>query len=129
MRKILVVNHDIDLGDQEAASLRRMGYEVEQCSGPSTYACPVLRGEPCPAVDRADVLVYDIWATGETGGARQLVENLQRVHRGVPIVLTAPGIELDWVATEGAGRVIPLVGLPTATRLRVAIDEALAPAP
>jgi hypothetical protein len=126
MRRALVVHHDIDLEDQEADSLRRLGFEVEQCAGPSHYACPILRGQPCPAVHRADVLVYDVWSTTESDGGRHLVEGLRELHPDVPIVLTAPGMELDWVETEGPHRVVPLVGVPTAERLATAIDEALA---
>jgi hypothetical protein len=125
MRRALVVHHDIDMGDQEADSLRRLGYEVEQCSGPAAYACPILRGEPCPAVAAADVLVYDVWSTTEADGGRSLVEGLRELHPDVPLILTAPGIELDWVSTEGPHRVVPLVGVPTAGRLAAAIGEAL----
>jgi DNA-binding NtrC family response regulator len=125
MRRVLVVHHDIDLADQEADSLRRQGFEVEQCSGPTTFSCPVMRGEPCPAAHRADVLVYDIWASGEAGGAQRLIEGLREVHPEVPVVLTAPGIELDWVEIAGRHRVVPLVGTPTGARLADAIGQAL----
>ena len=50
--RALVVHHDIDMADQETASLRRRGIEVEQCWGPEYTSCPVMRGEPC-AVGRA----------------------------------------------------------------------------
>jgi DNA-binding NtrC family response regulator len=126
MRRVLVVHHDIDLADQEADSLRRQGFEVEQCSGPTTFSCPVMRGEPCPAAHRADVLVYDVWASGEAGGAQRLVEGLRELHPDVPVVLTAPGIELDWVEVAGRHRVVPLVGTPTGARLAEAISQALA---
>lgn len=125
MRRVLVVHHDIDLADQEAESLRRFGYQVEQCTGPAAYGCPVMRGERCMAVERADVLVYDVWSTGETDGGQRLVEGLRELHPDVPIVLTAPGMELDWVETSGAHRVVPLVGVPTGARLHEAISEAL----
>jgi DNA-binding NtrC family response regulator len=128
VKHVLVVHHDIDLADQEADSLRRMGYLVEQCSGPSSYSCPVMRGETCAAVERADVLVYDVWSTTESGGGQRLVEGLRELHPDVPVVLTAPGIELDWVRTAGYHRVVPLVGVPTAARLKEAIDEAIATA-
>ena len=125
MLRVLVVHHDIDLADQEADSLRRLGFEVTQCRGPGAYSCPVMRGEPCAAAARADVLVYDVWASGEAGGARQLIEGLRELYPNVPVVLTAPGIELDWVETSGAHRVVPLVGVPTGARLHAAIQEAL----
>ena len=125
MRRALVVHHDIDLADQEADSLRRMGYQVEQCSGPSLYACPVMRGEACPAVERADVLIYDVWSTTESDGGRRLIQTLREMYPDIPVVLTAPGMELDWVETYGPHRVVPLVGAPTAERLAAAVQAAM----
>lgn len=127
MTRALVVHHDIDIADQEADSLRRRGYEVEQCWGPIYTSCPLMRGDPCVAVERADVLVYDVWSTGEAGGARNLVENLRRYYPHTPVVLTAPGIELDWVNVEGRASVVPLEGVPTGAKLESAIGEALHP--
>ena len=123
---VLVVHHDIDMADQETDSLRRMGYVVEQCWGPSSYSCPVMRGEPCEAVERADVLVYDVFATGESDGGKSLVEGLRDLHPNIPVVLTASGMELNWVETEPnkPHLVVPLVGIPTADRLDLAIKEA-----
>ncbi len=125
MTRVLVVHHDIDLGDQEVESLRRMGYEPIGCAGPAGSPCPVLRGEHCPDVHEADVLVYDVWSTTESGSGRTLIEGLREMHPEIPIVLTAQGMELDWVETEGIHKVIPLVGVPTAERLDEAIKEAL----
>lgn len=126
MTRVLVVHHDIDLADQEVESLRRLGYEPIECSGPSGFSCPVLRGEHCPDVHAADVLVYDVWSTMESGSGRTLIEGIREMHPEIPIVLTAPGMELDWVEVEGIHKVVPLVGTPTAARLDEAIREALA---
>ena len=126
MRRALVVHHDIDIEDQEVDSLRQRGYQVEQCAGPQYHACPILRGEACPAIARADVVVYDVWSTGESDGGRHLIEGIRELHPDIPVVLTAPGMELDWVETEGAHRVVPLVGAPTGEKLASAIDQALA---
>ena len=126
MTRVLVVHHDIDLADQEIDSLRRLGYEPVGCAGPAGSPCPVLRGEHCPDVHNADVLVYDVWSTTETGSGRTLIEGLREMHPEIPIVLTAPGMELDWVETEGIHKVVPLVGAPTAEKLDAAIKEALA---
>jgi DNA-binding NtrC family response regulator len=126
MTHVLVVHHDMAIADMEADSLRRLGYEVEQCQGPIGGApCPVLRGRECGAAQRADVLVYDVWATADSDRERELIEGLREHYPDHPIVLTAPGIELDWVQTEGPHRVVPLVGPPTAERLDAAIREAL----
>jgi len=126
MTRVLVVHHDIDIADQEVDSLRRLGYEPVGCAGPSGSPCPVLRGEPCPEVFDADVLVYDVWSTSESAGGQALIERLREMHPETPIVLTAPGMELDWVETSGAHKVVPLVGVPTAEKLDAAIKEALA---
>ena len=62
MTRALVVHHDIDLADQEVESLRRFGYEVEQCSGPTANTCPVLNGGSCALAEASDVMIYDAWA-------------------------------------------------------------------
>ena len=125
MTRVLVVHHDIDIADAETDELRRAGFEVEQCWGPQYHACPVMRGEPCAAADRADVLLYDVYSTGETDGGRSLVSGLRELYPHTPVVLTASGIELEWVEIEGPHRVVPLVGVPTTDRLISAVQTAL----
>ena len=126
MTRVLVVHHDIDLADQEADALRRAGYQVTECMGPIGAQCPILRGIPCAYAEDADVLVYDAFVTGEPDGARTLIESIREIHPRVPIVLTASGIEPDWLELAGAHGVTPLVGQPTAARLDAAIREAIA---
>jgi len=125
MTRVLVVNHDIDLADEEVDSLRRRGYDVRECLGPIGSHCPVLAGRPCSLADEADVLIYDAWVTGEPDGAQRLIEGLREIHPDVPVVLTAPGIEPDWIETIGEHRVTPLVGPPTGARLAAAIEDAI----
>ena len=129
MTRVLVVHHDIDIADAETDRLRRAGYEVQQCWGPTYNSCPVMRGRTCDLADHADVLLYDVWATGESDGGRGLVAGLRDLYPDKPVVLAAPGMELDWVETEGAHRVVPLVGNPTGARLVEAIERATAPEP
>jgi DNA-binding NtrC family response regulator len=126
MTRVLVVHHDIDMADQEAETLRLAGYEVDQCAGPAMNRCPVLRGEPCAAAERADVLLYDVWSTGESDGGRRLIRNLRELYPDIPVVLTAPGLELDWVEEEGPHGVTPMTGMPDRAHLQAAIEEALA---
>jgi hypothetical protein len=128
MTRVLVVNHDTDLADQEVDSLRRRGYEVRECLGPIGASCPILSAHPCGLAAWADVLVYDAWATGEPEGAQALIEGLRALHPDVPIVLSAPGIEPDWIALAGDLRITPLVGSPSGERLVSAIEEARAAA-
>jgi len=129
MTQVLVVNHDLDLAGQEADSLRRLGYDVIECAGPTHNHCPVLAGRPCDLAARADVLVYDSWASGDAEGARMLVENLREIHPDTPIVLTSPGLELAWEEFEGIHAVTPLVGQPTGARIHEAIGTALGRTP
>jgi hypothetical protein len=126
MTRVLVVHHDIDLSDLEVDSLRRRGYEVTQCLGPIGAHCPVLAGRTCDLADRADVLVYDAFVTGEPDGAQRLIEGLRELHPELPIVLTASGIEPDWIELAGPHGITPLVGSPTGERLAGAIEQAVA---
>jgi hypothetical protein len=126
MTTVLVVNHDLDVADQQTDSLRRLGYDVLQCAGPTYGPCPVMAGRPCEWVERADVLLYDVWATGEPGGARELIEQLRELHPQVPIVLGAPGLELSWVETKGRHRITPLIGRANGVQLAAAVEAALA---
>ena len=127
MTRVLVVNHDTALADEEVDSLRRRGYDVRECLGPIGAHCPILAGLACDLVDWADVVVYDAWATGEPEGAQALIEGLREHHPNVPIVLSAPGIEPGWIELSGTKQVTPLVGAPVGQRLVTAIQAALDP--
>jgi len=124
-KRVLIVHRSEGVTVSEAEALTRRGYEAEMCSGPAYYSCPVLQGEPCPAVERADVLVYDAWATTESESGRQLIENLRDIYPDTPVVLTVPGMLLNWIETEGPHKVTPLAGVPSGDRLEEAIHEAL----
>lgn len=125
MTRVLVVHHDLDLAGQEADSLRRFGYDVLECGGPTRNVCPVLAGRACDLADRADVLVYDVWASGDAEGARTLIENIRDIHPETPVVLTSPGLQLSWEETTGRHAVTVLLGQPTGARLHDAIQAAL----
>jgi hypothetical protein len=124
MTRALVVHHDIDLADQEVASLRRLGYDVEQCSGPTANTCPVLNGGTCTLAEEADVLVYDAWASGDMDGSGELISGLRQTHPTVPIVLTTPGLGYAWEPSSDPG-VVELQGQPTGARLHEAIQKAI----
>lgn len=128
MTRVLVVHHDVDLADLEVDALRRAGYEVDQCGGPThaLSACPVMRGQPCWQVDAADVVVYDAWAAGD-GGA-DLMADLRVLYPKLPVVLTSTGMELDWEDKDPAERTTSVAGVPTRTNLAAAIEESLAKA-
>lgn len=82
---------------------------------------------PCDLAERADVLVYDVWASGDAEGSKTLIENIRDVHPDTAVVLTAPGVALSWEETTGSHAVTVLLGQPTGARLDEAIKAALAP--
>ena len=126
MTRVLVVHHDLDMAGQEVDSLRRFGYEVTECGGPTRNRCPVLAGRPCDLAERADVLVYDAWASGDAEGARTLIENIRDIHPETPVVLTSPGLALSWEESSGPHAVTTVTGQPTGARLHEAIQASLA---
>jgi len=124
MTRVLVVHHDVDVADIQVDELRRAGYDVEQCAGPiGGNPCPVLRGDGCWQVDRADVLVYDAWACGD--GRSALIDDLRDLYPEKPVVLTSGGLMLDWARTDGPHQVTPVVGAPNTTRLGDAVEAAV----
>jgi hypothetical protein len=125
MTRALIVHHDIDLADQEVESLRRLGYEVEQCSGPTANTCPILNGGECFLADEADVMVYDAWASGDIEGSAELIMGLRKAHPEIPIVLTTPSVGFAWEPLNDPG-VVELQGQPTGANLHAAIQQALA---
>ena len=125
MPRVLVVHHDLDLAGQEADSLRRFGYDVTECSGPTRNLCPVLAGHPCDLAERADVLVYDVWASGDAEGSQTLIDNIRDLHPDTPVVLTSPGLSLSWEVSTGPHAVTMVTGQPTGARLHEAIQTAL----
>ncbi len=125
LTRVLVVHHDIDVADQEVDSLRRRGYTVAQCSGPTANTCPILNGGRCALADNADVMVYDAWASGDMDGSSCLIEGLRRTHPRVPIVLTFPGMGLaDFDDAPELG-IVTLFGQPTGVNMDAAIRRAI----
>jgi DNA-binding NtrC family response regulator len=120
MVRVLVVDHDVDLADLKVDSLRRAGFEVDQCGGPThaLHACPVLNGMPCWQVEWADVLVYDVWASGFSG--EELTEDLLRQYPDKAIILTSQGMDVGWAGGD--------VGTMSGSQTRGALAKAVADA-
>lgn len=77
---------------------RQAGFELRMCPGPGGVAenCPVMRGEPCPMVDGADVVVSMLPDDDLT---EEILERHRCTHPGLTIVV--PGDEFD--VGEGVG--------------------------
>jgi RimJ/RimL family protein N-acetyltransferase len=65
--------------------LQRAGFDIALCNGPcrSGKVCPVLRGERCPLVEGADVVVVDL---PDDQVAAELLRSEQVIHPGVRLV-------------------------------------------
>jgi DNA-binding NtrC family response regulator len=131
MVRVLVVDHDVDLADMKVDTLRRAGFEVDQCGGPThaLHACPVLRGMPCWQVEWADVLVYDVWASGT--GEDELTQDLIDQYPGKAIVLTSQGMDVGW-AQDDAGAIVsghqqPGELVAAVTKAYMALDRPASP--
>lgn len=125
MTTAVVVSWDAWLAGRDAETLRSAGYAVEVCGGPRQEPCPVLGSLPCPLVDRADVLVYDAWAAGDSEAAKQLVAEVRATYPDLPVVLTSVDPRLDWIQTEGPSRVTPVAADATSADLLAAVETAL----
>lgn len=67
--------------------LGKLGYDVLSCAGPDgEVGCPLLRQQPCPAVEGADVVVTGL--VNEIAG-RLITRRIQRRRPDVPVVAEA----------------------------------------
>jgi len=124
MTRVLVVHHDRDIADAEVAELRAAGYEADSCAGPSAGGgCPVMNGEPCWQVEWADVLVYDLHASGD--GGRELILDIRSLHPDKPIALTSPGPSGDWVEKHVPAGLAGFLGAPVRNDLVAAVKAAM----
>lgn len=58
---ILIDNPDQSSMQKEADFYRKLGHPVELCDGPEKEGgCPMLRGDPCPLVENADGVIFQL---------------------------------------------------------------------
>jgi hypothetical protein len=124
MTRLLVVHSDPTVADARAATLRQVGYAVETCAGPGDLRCPVLDDQPCPLLDRADVLLYD----AHLGSPREmefLVAHLRDTYVDLPLILVGADGPPDWIALDGQQRVWPVPAAASPEQVSDVIEEAL----
>lgn len=97
-------------------SLRAAGIDVRGCPGPRGRpgGCPLLRGEPCPLVEGADLVVHALGADDPgaaavleahgTSGTRHLVVDVRRGRH--PDVLPEGAVEVEKPTVEELRRVV-----------------------
>jgi hypothetical protein len=94
-KTVLVVDLDGTERDRFGAALEDAGFHVLSCPGPSApdYTCVGARERQCPLVDRADVVVLDLWTSGDEIGVGTPGEELLELYvsSGRPVVALGPG--------------------------------------
>jgi hypothetical protein len=84
---------------------------------------------PCWQVEWADVLVYDVWASGT--GEDELTQDLIDQYPGKAIVLTSQGMDVGW-AQDDAGAIVsghqqPGELVAAVTKAYMALDRPASP--
>jgi hypothetical protein len=88
--RVLIEHSDDAVALEYADALRRAGYSVAICRGPSgerdpREKCVLVSGEPCAAVDGADIVVSGLGV--RTPEKRAVLEALRRHHPEKPLVV------------------------------------------
>jgi hypothetical protein len=96
--RVLIEHADQSVTLRYADTLRRAGYSVGVCRGPSgerqpPERCVLTTGEPCAFVDGADVVVSALGV--EEGEKRAVLEALRRFHPRKPLVVELSAGEID----------------------------------
>lgn len=101
-RRVLFEHADGAVRGVMARELSQLGYDVRTCGGPrDDVGCPVLRQQPCPAVEGADVVVTGL-LNDERG--RFIARRIRQHHPDLELIAEAT----DWTAEQ--------VDLPVANR-------------
>lgn len=88
--RVLIEHSDEAVAFDFVSTLRRAGYSVAICPGPSSSAerrerCVLVTGERCAFVDGADVVVSGLGVASPE--KREVLQALRRHHPGKPIVV------------------------------------------
>jgi hypothetical protein len=75
----------LDISDFHA--FRCAGFEVTVCGGPTADAaeCPTVRGEPCPLLAEADVVLFDL--DSDPGTRSEVLTAMRASRPDLPIVV------------------------------------------
>jgi hypothetical protein len=90
--RVLIEHPDDHVRGILESALREHGYQVSVCPGPpvgdSTPRCPVVLGQPCAAVESADVIVSGLDPTDSQH--RDIVTTIQANRPELPVVADIP---------------------------------------
>lgn len=96
--RVLIEHADENVALLYSEILRRAGYSVGVCPGPSgerepPERCLLATGERCVFVDGADVVISALGVQEEE--KRIVLEALRRFHASTPLVVELPAGEID----------------------------------
>ena len=85
--RLLVESPEPGMDISNFDAFRNTGFEVTVCEGPSVDAheCPVVRGEPCPLMAEADVVLFDLDSDPLTRS--QVLAAMRATRPDLPIVV------------------------------------------
>ena len=122
-RRLLIEDGHPALAISDFSLFRDAGFDVAFCSGPGDEpgACPLLRGQQCPLVTEADVVLHGL------DPALGIAAAIRRQHPELPVVVKQPRPAAGGAGTVPAG-CVPL-GYPCSVSGQVeAVGRAVADA-
>jgi CheY-like chemotaxis protein len=123
-RTVLLVESDASERERLGDALEQAGYRVIECPGPTfpEHTCIGGRDGYCPLVERADVVVLDVWLAGDEVGTTS--DELLELYaaRGRTVVAIGGG---GWLRGPSApGHVVHLEARPESRDLVAAVRDA-----
>ncbi|MDQ6674597.1 MAG: hypothetical protein M3069_28330 [Chloroflexota bacterium] len=136
MKTILIAHRDVAFAEQLASQLRKGGYRVISCPGPSPPVERCIRCDKgyCPLTEGADLMIYDplLTALNAQGQRYGLAVDSALAHPEVPMLLAWPSAEaVDLGTLRGIRSLAPQVhaAAPEPAALLRQIHDLLAPSP
>lgn len=125
-RRVLIESRRTAAAEAQAAALERRGLRALVCTGPTPDggACPVLADEPCPVLDEADAVVYDLDLGCEND--RTVLWSLVTGPVGLPVITERSRGEVQQHPDElrHCTVVVPFSPDHTAQAVQQVLDEA-----
>lgn len=126
-RRVLIESRRTAAAEAQAVALERLGLRALVCTGPTPDggACPLLVDEPCPVLDEADAIVYDLDLRCEDD--RAVLWSLVTDPAGLPVITERSRSEVQQHPDElsHCTVVVPFSPDHTARAVQQVLDEAV----
>jgi hypothetical protein len=114
---LLIESADPVFSVADFSAYREAGFEVTLCQGPSEspVECPLVRAEPCPFADAADVVLFDLGPNEQE--RLEVLAALRASRHDLPILVRSPDPRLTaLVGCETVSRTTSVPGQVTSLR-------------